>query len=136
MLDRLLNWYSTLCPETLGDIHKVYHEVARFRDPFNDVTGSDAIRRVFEHMFEHTRMPKFDIEDVLEDGDLAWVKWVFSFYLTDEEIIVVGFSEIEFGDDGRVISHRDYWDSMELLTRLPWLGGLFRLARNRLSAAK
>ena len=46
-LDALLHWYETLTPETIPHLNGLYHEQARFHDPFNDVRGHEAITVIF-----------------------------------------------------------------------------------------
>ena len=50
-------------------------------------------------------------------------------------MIIQGASRLQFAADGRVASHRDYWDSgRELYEHLPLLGVLLRALRRRLGA--
>lgn len=133
-LDALVDWYSTLKPETITRIRDVYHEEARFRDPFNDVRGLDAIARIFEHMFRTTEDPVFRIAATHRDRNTAWVSWVFDFRLRGRAISIDGATRLDFGADGRVVSHRDYWDTAELFVELPLLGTILRGLKNRLSA--
>ncbi len=131
-LQELVAWYSTLTPETLSQLSAIYHEDARFCDPFNQVQGHAAIARVFEHMFEATEHPRFEITATQTDGSIAWVSWNFSFGLRGRECEIEGVSRLEFAADGRVSMHRDYWDALDLLVELPLLGGLLRFIRGKL----
>ena len=134
-LQRLIDWYQGLSPASLAELPELYHEQARFRDPFNDVTGQDAIAAIFSHMFENTAQPAFRVTDSQQRDDTAWVSWVFSGRLRGRAFAVEGVTRLEFAGDGRVIEHRDYWDSAELYVQLPMLGTIVRFIRNRMSAA-
>ena len=48
---RIVALFEQLSPEGLSKIGEVYTAGARFNDPFNEVEGVSAIRRVFEHMY-------------------------------------------------------------------------------------
>jgi len=133
-LDALINWYSTLTPETIPGISKLYHEDAKFRDPFNDVRGHQAIAAVFEHMFETTEDPGFLIVSTQKEGNIAWVSWIFNFRLRGKALSIEGVTRLDFGPDGRVVIHRDYWDSMDLFIYFPLLGTLLRYLKRRTSS--
>jgi len=60
-LDALIDWYSTLTPETISDMRGIHHESADFRDPFNEVRGHRAIAAIFEHMFDTTENPQIPL---------------------------------------------------------------------------
>ncbi len=133
-LDALLDWYCTLTPETIPGIREIYHDQAHFRDPFNDVHGHQAIAAVFEHMFKTTENPVFHITATQKDGHIAWVSWTFDFRLRGKALSIEGVTRLDFGDDGRVIAHRDYWDATDLFIELPLLGSLLRFLKSRLAA--
>lgn len=132
-LDAVIDWYSTLTPETVSKVGEIYHEDAQFRDPFNSVRGHRAIRAIFQHMFEATNNPVFRIVSAQTEDDTAWVSWTFEFQLYGKEIAIEGVTRLDFGHDGRVIVHRDYWDASELLVEIPLLGRLLRFLKRRLS---
>ena len=132
-LDELVDWYSTLTPETIPRISEIYHEDARFRDPFNDVYGYQAIAIVFEHMFETTENPAFKIMSTQKDGNIAWVSWTFNFLLRGKALSIEGVTRLDFGPDGRVVIHRDYWDAMDLFIHFPLVGALLRYLKRRIS---
>ncbi|PLY12814.1 MAG: hypothetical protein C0631_15805 [Sedimenticola sp.] len=129
----LISWYNNLSPSSLTHLKVLYDEGARFRDPFNDVCGHDAIIAVFEHMYEQCDDPGFQVSEHQVDGSVAWVSWVFQLNLHNKPIKIPGTTRFEFGEDGRVIDHRDYWDSADLLVEFPMLGSIIRYTRKRLS---
>ena len=56
---RLIGLYETLSPATLDDLAARYARTCRFKDPFNEVEGRAAVRRIFAHMFETVKAPRF-----------------------------------------------------------------------------
>lgn len=131
-IDELLAWYASLSPETLSQIADFYQPQARFKDPFNDVQGVEAIRAIFAHMFATTENPRFVIGERLVQGQQAFVTWVFEFSLKGQAYRIEGGSHLMFGADGRVMNHRDYWDAAEeLLQKLPLIGGPVRWLRRQ-----
>jgi steroid Delta-isomerase len=136
-LDDLTRFYQELTPASLACFPKYYTEDAWFKDPFNEVRGVAAIRRIFAHMFEQVDEPRFLVTERFADDYSAMLVWEFRFIRRGrrEIEIIRGVSHLHFADDGRVAYHRDYWDGAEVLyEKLPLVGALIRLLRRRGSA--
>ena len=132
---RLACFYETLTPAALDGLDQLYAPDARFKDPFNEVVGIAAIRRIFAHMFATTEAPRFEVTDCIEQGGQAMLGWTFRFALRGRALTVRGVTHLRFDADGQVTLHRDYWDAAEeLYEKLPLLGGLMRAIRRRLRA--
>ena len=130
-LRKLVEFWETLTPESVGSLERVYAEDAHFRDPFNEVTGTRAIKKVFGHMFEALHAPRFVILESVREGPRAFLVWNFDFRVKAWRPGVTrrihGGSYIRFGADGRVAWHRDYWDAAgELYATLPVIGPVIR----------
>ena len=128
---RLAQFYEQLQPQALDQLATHYAHDARFKDPFNEVQGLPAIRRIFEHMFVALHEPRFVVTQQLVDGHQAFLVWEFRFrfrrFDTVTEQVVRGGSHLVLDPDGRVALHRDYWDAAEeLYEKLPGLGALMR----------
>ena len=76
---RLVEWYEGLTAHRLGEIADLYRADASFKDPFNDVTGTTAIRGLFEHMFATVQGPRFTVIDAVCEGDACLLVWNFEF---------------------------------------------------------
>lgn len=123
-LDALTRFYQTLTPASLERFPEFYTEDAFFKDPFNEVSGVAAIRRIFTHMFEQVDEPGFVVTERLADESSAMLVWEFRYGKGQR---IRGVSHLRFADDGRVDYHRDYWDtSEELYMKLPILGSVMR----------
>jgi ketosteroid isomerase-like protein len=133
---RLVAWYESLTAHRLGAIADLYRADATFKDPFNDVTGTPAIRRVFEHMFATVQGPRFTVIEAVCEGSACLLVWHFEFRRGGGAgMRIRGASHVTFADDGRVAHHRDYWDAAEeLYEKLPLIGSLMRALRRRLRA--
>jgi len=130
--------FESLRPDGLHRIDELYASDASFKDPFNDVRGHAAIRRIFEHMFRQVAEPRFEVDSGAVEGDLAFLAWTMRFrrHGRDEpEQRIRGCTALRFDAEGRVAHHRDYWDAAEeLYEKLPLLGLLMRALRRRLAA--
>ena len=133
---RIVAWFEALKPHDLADLHRVYHAQASFKDPFNEVQGQAAIKKIFAHMYIALHEPRFSVRDIVAEGDQCFLTWDFLFrfkrFTPTVEQCVRGGSHIVFGDDGRIALHRDYWDAAEeLYEKLPAVGSLMRWLKRR-----
>lgn len=126
--------FEHLTPAAVEGFDGVFASTARFRDPFNDVRGVAAIQAVFRHMFEQCRQPRFEVLDIAEHGELAYLRWRFHFTLDSGNHCVEGVSRVRFDAAGRVLEHIDYWDPAALYEGLPLIGRPLRWLRKRLGA--
>lgn len=131
---RARHYWETLSRESLARLGEVYAEDAYFRDPFNEVRGLAALRRVLEDMFERVEAPRFTVLEALAAGDAAFLTWDFDFRLRGRALTVHGASHLRFAADGRVAFHRDYWDAAGLYAQLPVIGGAARWLARRMRA--
>ncbi len=134
-LSRLIDWYEGLTPQSLGQLGEFYAPHAQFKDPFNDVSGVAAISAIFEHMFKALRQPRFEVREVVLQGDDAFLVWDFLFQFRGADAAVQcvrGTTHLKWGADGRITWHRDYWDAAEeLYEKLPVVGALMRWLKRR-----
>jgi hypothetical protein len=131
-LDQVLAWYGHLAPDNLSQIAQFYRRDARFKDPFNDVSGVAAIEAVFAHMFATTENPRFIIENRIVQQQQAFAVWRFEFGLKGKPYTICGGSHLVFDEAGLIILHRDYWDAAEeLLQKLPIVGAPIRWLRRQ-----
>jgi len=134
-LNALVEWYESLTPESLGRMGEFYAANAWFKDPFNEVSGLEAIRRVFAHMFETLHAPRFRITERIADEHGAFLAWEFRFGAGRRAYEVRGATHLRWNGRGKVVYHRDYWDAAEeLYAKAPILGALMRFLQRRLRA--
>jgi len=138
-LDRLVAFYDELTPQSLARLPDLYSVDAYFKDPFNEVRGTEAIQRIFTHMFQQVRAPRFVITGRVADANAAMLAWEFRYGVRwwggGKTQLIRGVSHLQFDADGKVNYHRDYWDAAEeLYMKLPILGGFMRGLRKMLAA--
>ena len=114
-----------------------YTEDAVFQDPFNHVQGHAAIKHIFTDMFVRLIDPKFVITETVQEDNRALLVWDFTFHVKslnpNLKRKIHGTSLVRFAADGRVLSHRDYWDAAgELYEQLPVIGSLMRWLKRRM----
>jgi len=124
-------------PGNLDELDGLVADTVRFRDPFNDVTGRAALRRVFERMFDDLDVPRFVVRHKRWDGGVCLVAWTFEARMqgSGKDLRFDGMSEVRVDTDGRVAEHVDHWDpARSLYERVPVLGAVLRRVRRRLSS--
>ena len=130
-------WFEQLRPDSLVELDRYFAPDIHFQDPFNDVSGRDAVRRIFEHMFATTGDPGFSVDSWMCEDDQASIRWRFRCDLQGLAISFPGMSFVRFDDQGRVTEHIDYWDPARgIYEQVPLLGRFMRYLRTRLAAVK
>jgi limonene-1,2-epoxide hydrolase len=135
---RVVAFYETLTPDSLGRLGEVYAVNARFKDPFNEVTGLAPIEAIFRAMFDELIEPRFRVLQAVGDASRACLIWEFDFGNARIEggrpQRIRGATWLEFDSDARVSLHRDYWDAAEeLYEKLPVVGALARWLKRRIA---
>ena len=134
---RIVDWFESLQPQTLGTISGIYAFNAHFRDPFNDVCGTAAIRAVYEHMFETLEHPRFEVIESVAQGQQICLVWMFRFTWRAKSFEIEGSTLFDLDSDGLIARHRDYWDVAQgLYEHLPVLGPLLRLVRKKMATPR
>lgn len=134
VVDRLVRYFETLTPEGVAQLPEYYAAEAYFKDPFNEVRRADAIQTIFSRVYEQLDAPRFKVQHCVCEGSEAFLIWDLEFRLrgSAKPQSIHGVSHLRFGDDGKVTSHRDYWDTAEeLYQKVPLLGSFFRWLRRR-----
>ena len=110
---------------------------ARFVDPFNDVTGREAVIRVFTKIFEDLTEVDFAGRDLACSEGACFFAWTLRGRLrgSGRAITFEGVTELRLDDQGRIAAHIDHWDAAsQLYARVPILGSLLAVLRRRLGA--
>ena len=133
---RLVAFFESLTPQSVGQLAALYDSNARFVDPFNDVQGLPAVEAIFRHMFVALDEPRFVVTGQVVQDAQCFLLWNFHFrfkrFDTHTAQAIRGTSYLVFSEAGLVTLHRDYWDAaQELYEKLPLIGGLMRWMKKR-----
>ncbi|MEO7128474.1 MAG: nuclear transport factor 2 family protein [Rhodoferax sp.] len=132
----IVTFFEQLTLAGVADVDRLYAPHARFKDPFNEVEGVQAIRRIFDHMFVALREPRFVVTGRVVQGAQCFLTWDFLFYFSSfrqgREQTIRGASHLVLDGQGLITLHRDYWDAAEeLYEKLPVVGGAMRWLKKR-----
>ena len=134
-LDDYIEYFEKLNRRSIRLIEKLAEPGIRFKDPFNDVQGTDAFERIFVHMFENLERPKFSVQDYAwgKDGKTAYLRWVLKYQLKGQAKRIEGMSEVMFSNNAKVMAHIDHWDAGEqFYEHLPIIGAGIRFVKSKL----
>ncbi|KAF1049054.1 MAG: hypothetical protein GAK35_00031 [Herbaspirillum frisingense] len=127
---KLVRFFETLTRDNAAQVAEVYAADARFKDPFNEVQGLEAIQHLFAHMFKQVKDPHFKVTATVQQREQVFLTWDFFFRMppfSAAEQCIHGATHFHLAEDGRVIYHRDYWDAAEeLYEKLPLVGLFMR----------
>ena len=126
--------FEELSTDRLEDIKRFVSADIHFKDPFNDLAGIDAFRRLLVKTLNDVKDPKFQVTHrAWSDGSL-FLRWSFEGEVKGlNHWTVQGMSEICFDEDGLISQHVDHWDASEqFYAKLPIIGTIIRLIRRRL----
>ena len=135
-INNIVNYFEALTEESVSRLPEYYIEDAYFKDPFNEVHGVKHIQRIFTHMYTALDKPRFIITSKIVEDNACFLVWDFKFYMKNydktKEQTIRGGSHLILNADGKIVSHRDYWDAAEeLYEKLPVVGALMRWLKKR-----
>ena len=126
--------YESLSINNLDTLKDRLTNDVKFEDPFNKVIGKEAVMKIFSEMFEKIDNPRFQILELsyaqnFDKKLTVYLKWILNgkFKRNKKSFAIKGVSEVKFNDQGKVVKHIDYWDSMtQLIIHLPYVGSLVK----------
>ncbi len=119
--------------ETLGELEEFVHPDVRFKDPFNDVQGIEAMRAILAEMFELIPGITFTIHRRVGTEPEIVIIWTLKGRLRGKPWSVDGSSYLTFDEQGLLTSHIDYWDAASgLYEHFPLIGWPLKAMRRRL----
>lgn len=129
--------FAGFSPEELAKLDRLCAPDIVFRDPFHEVTGLEAMRRVFLSMFRLFDAPSFVVHDRGLGSDHGFILWSFDGGVrAGGKLQFDGTTTLLFDGLGRVARHVDHWDAASAVhARLPLLGSIVRLINARITAA-
>lgn len=130
--EKVKNYIKLFCeltPEKIVYFDDLIDQNIIFKDPFNNVKGSEKFKKVFYHMFKNVKNPNFLVIDYLVGKEIVFLKWEMSFEAFNSLQKIEGVSELLINKEGKISSHIDYWDSLNgLFIKLPLIGFFYRLS--------
>ncbi|MES9866622.1 MAG: nuclear transport factor 2 family protein [Candidatus Thiodiazotropha sp. LLP2] len=133
-LNRYSHFFQNIDKDELKRCDLFFSDQVRFKDPFNDVRGISAVKRILQHMFDVCESSHFEIHDCCGHGELGYITWTYHYIIKGKSLQrrIEGMSQVKFNWEGKVLEHIDYWDSGEYVYEsLPVIGWVLEKIRKR-----
>jgi len=118
----------------------VYAPGGYLNDTLVGIEGADRIEAYFTHTMEQASLLKVEFLDRAPVGTDWYVRWRMTVVADGlnggNPVLTYGVSQMRFDADGRVLVHKDFWDSgTGLHEQLPGVGSVVRRVRGAVEAA-
>ena len=124
-----INLFNNLSPDNIDEFDNLISKDIIFIDPFNNIKGTNAFKNIFYHMFKNVKEPKFFILNYSINKQRVFLKWKMTFFAFKSLQTIEGMSELSLNGNGKVVSHTDYWDSLNgLFIKIPFIGYFYKLS--------
>ena len=135
--ENIEEFFNAFNLETMYLVDQFYDEGIRFEDPLVEINGIKDLKAYYTKMYQGVHDIRFEWEGEVIDGDTHVVFWnmVLSAKKLNKgkPVSVRGASHIRFGDSGKVVYHRDYFDVGAMVyEHVPVVGWLTRKVKKKL----
>lgn len=135
---QVVEFFNAVSFDTMDLVDEFYAENVEFHDPAGDLVGRNQVKSYYKAMYRNVVDVKFDFPAVVESDDVVMAEWIMTVKMKSfnggKPIVVNGMSHLRFGDDGRVVYHRDSFDLGAMVyEKIPVFGGIVRWLRKRLA---
>ncbi len=141
VVQKFANFFRDLTEDSVrSKIEETYHPEIVFDDTLHQLTGRDALKDYMVRTAKGVVGCRVKILDASPGARGAvYVRWEMVMQLKrvakGETLKSRGMSHLEAADDGRIIFHRDYWDSTAgLFEHFPVIGRVLRWIKSRIAA--
>lgn len=135
-IERFKDFYKVFSAERINaSIGEVYSGDAYFEDGIRQVRGLNEIKAYFLGTTGAFESCTFDIRDVAVSRGDYYFRWVMDLKLKrdpDNPLILPGMSHVRFDEQGKIVFHQDYWETLQLFERFPLIGTVIRWIKARI----
>ncbi|WP_114416738.1 nuclear transport factor 2 family protein [Marinospirillum perlucidum] len=130
------DFYQKLDKNSTKALGHFYAEEIVFTDPLHQVVGLEALIAYFDRLYAGVESIRFEFSEPDLVGQRVWCSWVMTYthkrINRGQPVSVEGASCLHWLDN-KVVAHRDYFDTTQLLwEHLPLLGRLLRILKKPL----
>lgn len=134
-IQEAFNQFDGKNPEVLDAF---YSQDVVFQDPVLKLHGLGALKKYYEHAYQNVESIHFAFHQHVQEGRSVFAPWTMTLKAkslnSGRPFEVDGVSHLEFNEEGKVQSHRDYLDLGAMVyERLPLQGSLIRLIKKLLA---
>lgn len=133
--DRLQAYFTNMSADSVREqTATVYAPQAYLNDTLVGLDGAARIRAYFSHTMQATRVLNVRFLDRAPSGIDCFVRWEMTVehdaLAGGKPVLSYGVTQFRFDQEGRVLLHKDFWDSgTGLFEQMPLLGGIIARVR-------
>ncbi len=120
-----IEFWERLSARSIPLIEQVAHPGIRYIDPHHNFGGAERLSKHLEERFETFERIKFKCTNFAwgerDSGNTAYMRWELLAQRKKHETHMSGIAELTFSEEGKVISHIDYWHGTENIFEKPSL---------------
>ena len=123
---------------SLESYREIFDPKVIFEDPFQKVEGIETLYAIFQDMYQTLYQPSFKIIEVLSQDTVAYIRWELHYQRKEagKNEMIDGVSRVLFGEDNKVLEHKDFWDAADsVYAKIPILGWFIKALRKRIAHA-
>ncbi|MCC5862066.1 MAG: nuclear transport factor 2 family protein [Gammaproteobacteria bacterium] len=130
-------YFRDITQESVRDLtRETYAPDGYLNDTLKVITGAEAIEEYFYETAGNTDAVRVEFLSYAATGMDVYVRWRMTIEaprLADEPLVSYGVSQFRFDEQGRLLIHKDFWDSGgNFFEHLPFVGRAIRSIRGRL----
>jgi SnoaL-like domain len=133
--DRLQAYFTNMSADSVREqTATVYAPQAYLNDTLVGLDGAARIQAYFSHTMQATRVLNVRFLDRAPSGIDCFVRWEMTVehdaLAGGKPVLSYGVTQFRFDQEGRVLLHKDFWDSgTGLFEQMPLLGGIIARVR-------
>lgn len=138
--ERIRTTFDEVRVDTLHLLDDLYAEEMVFEDPLGRMEGLDEFRLYMEAMYQYVEDIEWEYTDEVVQGDTHVLFWTMTLQTKrlnkGKPFTVDGTSRLVFGENNKVIFHRDYFDmGTYIYERAPVVRWFVNFVKRRLHKA-
>ena len=135
--DKAVAFFKNLDKDHMELVDEFYDQNVDFQDPVHKLKGAVAVRNYYAQLYKNVKSIRFEFSKTISQGNNAVLVWKMFLVTPDlnggREFSVDGNSVFLFGEDGKALSHRDFFDMGEFIyERVPVLKSVIGIIKGKL----
>ena len=134
----LIKLYNQIKLISLAEqLNDTYADKIFFNDTLVTLHNRKELQKYLEHTQKNLDSMSFEVLDVQEKGNDVFIRWTMHTQFTvmgqSSDVQSIGMSHLRFNNEGKIILHQDYWDSMQgFYQHIPIIGGVLQWIKSGL----
>lgn len=138
--ERIRSAYNEVRADNLYLLDDLYAPDLVFEDPLDRTEGLDEFKIYMEAMYQYVEDIHWEYHDEVIQGDTHVLVWTMTLQTASlnkgEPFTIDGVSHLRFGEDNKIVYHRDYFDMGEYIyERVPVVKWFVNKVKKRLHKA-